>query len=118
MRLSRPGGAPNPEFARKLLLDGTVVWIFIRIALPVIAALSGSGAGASFAPIGLALGLPGSITLVTICGGLAMIDVLRRRESILLANLGIPLRMVFITGAIPAVVGETVTSLIAAGTGL
>ena len=112
--MNRLRGIPNAEFARKLLIDGTLVWIFIRIALPLISSVTGDPR----ATPGLSLGLPGSVTLVTLCGAVIVLDVLRRRESVLLANLGIPLRAVFLTGAIPAMIGEAVTSLLAATTGL
>ena len=111
-------GAPNPEFARKFLIDGTLVWLFLRIALPLIVAASGSDTGAASGALGLSLGLPASITLVTLTGAVIVVDVLRRRESVLLGNLGIPLPAAFITAAIPAAVGELVTSAVAAVTGL
>jgi hypothetical protein len=114
-----PGhGAPNPEFARKFLIDGALVWVFLRIALPLMAAVFGGGTGSGPGAPGLSLGLPASITLVTLAGALVLTDVLRRRESVLLGNLGIPLRAVFITAAIPAAVAELATSLIAAMAGV
>lgn len=99
---------PNPEFARKFLVDGAVIWALVRIALAGVATLPES----PFGPPSLDLGLPASITLSTICGALVLLDVLRRRESILLANLGIPLRAVALTGAVPAAIGEVVTTLL------
>ena len=112
--MNRLRGIPNPEFARKLLIDGTLLWIFIRIALPLISSVLSDTLGTP----GLSLGLPGSVTLATLCGAIIVLDVRRRRENVLLANLGIPLRAVFLTGAIPAMIGETATSLLAAATGL
>ena len=116
--MNRLRGVPTPEFTRKFLIDGTLVWIFIRIALPLMVQVFGSDMSGTRASPELSLGLPASITLVSLCGAIILLDVLRRRESVLLANLGIPLRAVFVTGAIPAALGEAATSLIAAATGL
>ena len=100
---------PNPEFARRFLIDGAVIWAVLRCALFAVVIVAPD----RFGPPTLALGLPASLTLVTLCGALGLLDVLRRRESILLANLGIPLRAVFLTGAVPALIGETLTTLLA-----
>ncbi len=111
-------GVPIPEFRRKFLIDGIFMWIGIRIALPLMVLLFGSPGGGRIPVPGLSLGLPTSMTVVTLCGALVVVDALRRRESVLLANLGIPLRAVFVIGAIPAAVGEAVTSLIGGALGL
>jgi hypothetical protein len=100
---------PNLEFGRRFLIDGTVIWVLLRCALYALVIVSPD----RFGPPTLALGLPASVTLVTMCGALSLLDVLRRRESILLANLGIPLRAVVVTGAIPALIGETLMTLLA-----
>ena len=115
--MNRLHGVPNPELARRFLIDGALVWVFLRITLPLAVAGFGSNLGAALGAPGLSLGLPASITLVTLTGAIVLIDVLRRRESVLLGNLGIPLRAVFITAAVPAAIGELATSLIAAMAG-
>ena len=104
---------PNPEFARRFLIDGAVTWALLRCALVAVAVVSDDPLAAPT----LNLGLPASVTLVTLCGALILVDVLRRRESILLADLGIPLRAVVLTGAIPALIGETLTTLLASMAG-
>ena len=111
-------GVPIPEFRRKFLIDGIFMWIGIRIAIPLMVLVFGSPGGGPIPVLELSLELPTSMTVVTLCGVLVVVDVLRRRESLLLANLGIPLRAVFITGMIPAAVGEAVTSLIGGAVGL
>ena len=116
--MNRLHGVPNPELARRFLIDGALVWVFLRIALPLMAAAVGGDMGSGVGAPGLSLGLPASMTLVTLTGAVVLIDVLRRRESVLLGNLGIPLRAVFITAAIPAAVAELATSLIAAVAGV
>ena len=65
-------------------------------------------------PPSLSFGLPGAITVVTMCGSLVLLDVLRRREGTLLANLGTPLRMVLVVGATPAVIAEIAMTFVAA----
>ena len=57
------------------------------ITLPLAVAGFGSNLGAALGAPGLSLGLPASITLVTLTGAIVLIDVLRRRESVLLGNL-------------------------------
>src|SRR5688500_3049870 len=93
---------PNPEFARRLLIDGAIIWVLLRFAIYVVGAVAAD----QFGPPSLAIGLPSALTLVTMSGALTLLDVLRRREGILLANLGVPLRVVLITGATPALIAE------------
>ena len=86
------------------------MWVLLRCALVILGALLAGELG----PPPLSFGLPGSITIATMCGGLVLLDVLRRREGTLLANLGIPLRTVFLVGAMPAVVAEIAMTFVAA----
>ena len=104
---------PNPEFARRLLIDGSILWVLLRVAHFVVGALAADQLGAPT----LAIGLPAAATIVTLTGALTLLDVLRRREGILLANLGVPLRAVVVTGAIPALIGEVGAAILSATVG-
>jgi hypothetical protein len=104
---------PNPEFARRLLIDGAVMWALLRCVHYVVGALAADQFGAPT----LSIGLPASFTLVIMSGALTLLDVLRRREGILLANLGVPLRAVLVTGAVPALIGETIVAILSSAVG-
>jgi hypothetical protein len=104
---------PNPEFARRFLIDGTILWVLLRVGHFLVGALAADQLG----PPTLAIGLPAAAALVTLTGALTLLDVLRRREGILLANLGVPLRAVVVTGAVPALIGEVVAAILSATVG-
>ena len=84
------------------------MWVVLRCAVLILGALLRPELG----PPPLSFGLPGSITVSTMCGALVLLDVLRRREGILLANLGIPLRMIVLVGATPAVIAEIAVTIV------
>jgi hypothetical protein len=86
------------------------MWVLLRCALAIVGALLAKQLG----PPPVSVGLPGSITIATMCGALVLLDVLRRREGTLLANLGTPLRMVLVVGATPAVIAEIAMTFVAA----
>ena len=83
-------------------MDGAVIWVLLRCALYVLGALMNGALG----PPPVEVGAPVALSVATGCGALVLLDVMRRREGILLANLGVPLRFAFLLGAVPAVVAE------------
>lgn len=90
---------------------GGASWIVIRATLYLIV----SAAAGAFEPPTLTLGPLASLWLVAICSFLVVLDAVRRHERILLANLGVPLGAVALIGAIPALLAETMTSILALG---
>ena len=98
---------PNPEFTRKFLVVGAAAWVLVRVAFALALAI----ADVPVPP--LILEPPASVAVVAICSGLVVLDVLRKRERILLANLGVALGAVALIGAIPALVAETAITLLA-----
>ena len=90
------------------------MWLLFRTAL-VFAASAGDSI---FVVPSLSLGLPASLSLIAMCATIVVVDVLRRHERIFLANLGVSLWPVALIGAIPALLGEALTSIAAALTGM
>ena len=99
---------PNPEFSRKFLVVGAAAWVLVRVAFALALAIADVPV-----PPPLILEPPASVAVVAICSGLVVLDVLRKRERILLANLGVPLGAVALIGAIPALLVETAITLLA-----
>jgi hypothetical protein len=107
-------GLPDPAFTRKFIFIGASMWLLFRAALIFAAA-----AGESILVVpSLSLGLPASVSLIAMCGAIVVVDVLRRHERIFLANLGVSLRPVALIGAIPALLGEAMTTAVATLMGL
>jgi nitrate/nitrite transporter NarK len=98
---------PDPAFTRKFLILGGAAWILIRAALLFVE----SDAADVLGPPTLILELPASVVMVSICGGLVVLNVFRLRERLLLANLGVSLGVVAVIGAIPALIAETLIGM-------
>jgi hypothetical protein len=101
---------PDRRFSAKFLLTGLAAWAITRAGL----AFGGAATEDIFGPPPLALEIPTSLLLAAVCGAVVALDVLRRHERILLANLGVPLPVVVAIGAIPAIATESLISLAAA----
>jgi hypothetical protein len=100
---------PNPEFSRTFLVCGAAAWVLVRVAFVLASALLVDVLG----PAPLILEPPASLAVVAICSGLVVLDVRRKHERILLANLGVALGAVALIGAIPAILVEMAIALLA-----
>src|SRR6185436_15903264 len=88
----------------RLLSRAFVLWALVRVGFVMIA-LAGralTGIGPSQGPIGIIL----------LCGLVGLIDVQRRGERALWANLGTPSHVLFLIGCAAAVPGEIVLFLV------
>ena len=103
---------PNPEFSRKFLVVGAAAWVLVRVAFALALAIADVPV-----PPPLILEPPASVAVVAICSSLVVLDVLRKRERVFLANLGVALGAVALIGALPALVAETAITLLAASLG-
>jgi len=89
---------PNPALLLAYLLRGTIIWLGVRLMIAVIMALAG-GSAFDLSPMA-------SLEVVAISVILGFVEVSRRRERALLANLGVSRPMLFWMCLIPASVGE------------
>ena len=92
---------------------GMAAWVLIRAAFAFVEGEAADVLG----PSSLALELPALVAIIAISGSFVVLDVLRRHERILLANLGVSLGAVALIGAIPALLAETAITLVAAAVG-
>lgn len=91
---------PNPLVVRAYLFRGALLWIVARAAITGALVLAGSDA-LRLSPIVLA-------EIVLLIVALGWIETRRRRENVLLANLGVsPILLTFLFAG-PAVLGEFV----------
>ena len=86
-----------PRLVRTLLTRGVVLWLLGKLAALVNLAMASLRPGPFF-----------PLWSVVIAAGLCLADLHRRKETMLLANLGIRTSAAVIVGTIPAVILETV----------
>lgn len=102
---------PDPVFTRPLLARGLLIWGASRACLAVVVWLmSGLEDPLTFAVTPKAAAW---IALVTAAVG--WLELRRRHEHLLLANLGIRQPMLVLLAAAPAVLGEVMVALAGAG---
>ena len=94
-------------------MRGAAAWVLVRAAFAYVSAESADVLGRP----SLTLELPALLALIAICSSLVVLDVLRKHERILLANLGVSLGAVALIGAIPALLVETAITLFATTVG-
>lgn len=109
MRL--PWLVPPQPFLGLLLRRATVLWIFSRVFIAFYAVVV-LGGGLSVLPETACLGLTTSVALTVLLAGLTVLDVYRRHEVILLANLGGSRLGVFFLVALPLLGLEALTCLL------
>jgi hypothetical protein len=102
---------PEPLLARALMRRGLVMWIVVRVAFFIV----GSIAAMLLGPPTVRLASGTVVVLVALCALLGVLDVLRRRERTLLANLGVSLPQLVLLLVIPAALGELAIALVVAG---
>ncbi len=95
---------PSLSLSRRLFVRALWVWLLGRLFFEAASALP---AGRLPVPP-MSLTLPGVTAFAAITAALALVDVARRNERLLIANLGVRLYVVAAIGALAALAGETV----------
>ena len=98
---------PDRIFAQPLLVRGALLWAGVRSAMALIAWLM---AGMEGAPT-LEVTVKAAAWIVLVVGGLGILELRRRNEHLLLANLGIYQRTLGLLAAAPALLGEIAIAL-------
>ena len=96
----------NTLLVSRYLLRGSVLWVGVRLMASAALALSKADP--------LHLTFTATLWLVALASALGWADVQRRRESILLGNLGISPLMTIAWFTIPATIGESLLAVAAA----
>ena len=104
---------PDAVLTRRLFVRAFGVWLGVRLAIQALVTLPTGHL--DLRPIWI--GLPGAFLLAAIVGLLGLVDVARRSERLLFANLGIPRRTVAVISAAAALAGEALTALLLGATG-
>lgn len=81
------------------LIRAVVIWVTMRLAASIVILFAGEN------PFRLAP--PVLLALVVLPAALMAVDIHRRREAILLGNLGVSVRVTGLLALVPAVVGES-----------
>jgi hypothetical protein len=102
---------PEPLLARALIRRGLMMWVVVRIAF----FMAGVAAARLLGPPTVHLAFRTVAGLLALCALLGVLDVLRRRERMLLANLGVSLPQLVMLLLIPAALGELAIALVVVG---
>jgi hypothetical protein len=97
---------PNPLVVRAYLFRGVLLWIVARATIAGALLLAGGDA--------LKLSTTALVEVVLLIVALGWIETRRRREGVLLANLGVSPLMLSVFFAGPALLGEFVLRFVAA----
>jgi len=100
---------PDLVIAKRLLVRAAVIWAGVRGCYALAVLLL---AGVFGAPE-LRLPITTDVAIAALTVGLVLMEVKRRHEAILLANLGVPLTSVALLAAVPALVGTAILSALA-----
>ena len=84
--------------ARTLILRGVVLWFLARVMAFAMLGVAGAARGSAILPV----------WALTISAALVQLDLHRRKEMMLLHNLGVSTTQAICIGAVPALVFETV----------
>ena len=101
---------PAP-FLGQLLLRGIILWLLARLSVLAVAALA-TDAGISGAQEAIAPGWILSFWAVVITAALVLVDLQRRKELMLLHNLGVTTSHPVLIGMIPALTIEIFLSVL------
>lgn len=101
---------PEPLLARALVRRGVAMWIVVRIAF----FMAGASAARLLGPPTVHLAFGTVVGLLALCALLGVLDVFRRRERMLFANLGVSLPQFVLLLLIPAALGELAIALVIA----
>ena len=91
-----------------ILWRSLTIWAAARAALALLGWLMSDGAD----PITLAVTRGASAWIVLVVGALGLLEIRRRNEHLLLANLAIPQATLAALAAAPALIGELVIALL------
>ena len=98
---------------RRLLSRGAFVWVLVRMVATIAVVSQAGTLGEPTRPAD-ALGLGGVIGVVLLTAALGRVDVWRRRERVLLTNLGVSRRALLVPLAAPPLAGEAALALMVA----
>lgn len=94
---------------RALLKRGVAIWIVSRLMAMSVFAMAAAAGGDDFSPTGLMI----NGWSVVMTAGLVLLDLHRRKELMLLKNLGIRVSSAMLIGTIPGAVAESVLVMLA-----
>ncbi len=94
---------PDRRLVRLLVARGTLLWLLAHL---IVLGAFAMGSQSFWQPARLHLSPVQAFWSLVFCGVLAWLDLRRRRELVLLANLGIALPTVLAASLVPGVVGE------------
>ena len=101
---------PPPPFRGLLLRRAGVLWLLGRLMVALFVLIY-EGAD-SLAADAVRLGAPASLALTGLVAALTLLDVLRRHEVVLLANLGVSRVGIVILASLPPLALEALTCLV------
>jgi len=96
---------PDRRFTRAILLRSFAIWLVVRCAVEFVGRAS---AGLGGMPTGRGLSLFEAAVLAAFTTAILLFDLRRTGEELFLAELGVPLVILAVVGAIPALAGELV----------
>ena len=99
---------PDRIFTIPMLGRGIVIWGSARASL----ALAGWLMSARTEPLSIAITPAAAVWITLLVGVLGAIEIRRRREHLLLANLGIMQATLTVIAAVPALIGEVAVALL------
>jgi len=102
---------PDRVFTRPLLVRGLLIWGASRACLAVVVWLM-SGLED---PLTFAVTAKAAIWIAVVAGVLGWLELRRRHEHLLLANLGVRERTLGLLAAAPGLLGEFVVAVVGAG---
>ena len=101
-----------PRLLRTLLLRGTFIWIFARIMAVATLAMAQSSVSRD-SPLYVANATVPPSWTVALTALLCLADLRRRKETMLLANLGIRMPEAILVASTPAILIELILAVIA-----
>jgi hypothetical protein len=104
---------PPSPFRGILLRRAATLWLIVRLGIAFFLLIYEQPLGAppAVSASDLDLGVATSLGITALVAGLVLLDALRRRETILLANLGAGSAHILLLAAVPPLLGEAVTWL-------
>lgn len=94
--------------ARALLLRGLLIWAGLRLLLLLVLGSAGSGDG-----VWWSLGFGPAVRFLVVCALVAVADLARRREFVLLADLGVQAGVAVALYVVPGALAEGIVLLVA-----
>lgn len=101
---------PDPVVTRRLLVRAAVLWFGTRVLF----GFAGLLAAGVLGPPSIVVAPHTAIAIACVVGALGVLDVRRRHEHLLLANLGVSQWPVWTLSMVPALIAEGLVALVAA----